>query len=197
VPAGCTFWREAQNGRAFYTTPADHYNCAVGAYTHAIQLPMEREQELMDTVGFMVEANYLSMDEVPTIPKLSSTPAFIAYAPADAATFEPTVVVVAAKPASAMLLYEAAIAAGASNGLLASLGRPGCAVVPLTLGQSSVSMSLGCRGNRTFTGLEDDLLYVCVAGSKWSTVVDKLAQVAAANKTMGDHYLSKKEALAH
>src|SRR5579862_3329328 len=68
VPAGCSFWREAQIGRSFYTTPDDHYNCAVGAYTHAIPLPMEREPELMDTVGFMVEANYISMDEVPSIP---------------------------------------------------------------------------------------------------------------------------------
>ena len=28
VPAGCVFWKEAMNGRAFYTVPADHYNCS-------------------------------------------------------------------------------------------------------------------------------------------------------------------------
>jgi len=197
VPAGCAFWREAQEGRAFYTIPADHYNCAIGAYTHAIPLPMAREQELMDTVGFMVEANYISMDEVPAIPKLSDTPAYIAYAPVALGAFEPSVVVVSAKPAVAMLLYEAAIAAGASNGMMTVLGRPGCAVVPLTMGATGVSVSLGCRGNRTFTGLADDRMYVCVAGAKWNAVVDKLAEVAAANNTMADHYAAKIEALAH
>jgi len=29
-PAGCSFWRLAAAGRAFYTVPADHFNCAVG-----------------------------------------------------------------------------------------------------------------------------------------------------------------------
>ena len=41
-PAGCSFWRLAAAGRAFYTVPADHFNCAVGAYTHNVHLPPER-----------------------------------------------------------------------------------------------------------------------------------------------------------
>ena len=41
-PAGCSFWRLAAAGRAFYTVPADHFNCAVGAYTHNVRLPPER-----------------------------------------------------------------------------------------------------------------------------------------------------------
>ena len=40
--AGCTFWRLAAAGRAFYTVPADHFNCAVGASTHNVHLPPER-----------------------------------------------------------------------------------------------------------------------------------------------------------
>jgi hypothetical protein len=43
-PAGCSFWRVAAAGRAFYTLPADHFNCAVGAYTHNVQLLPERVQ---------------------------------------------------------------------------------------------------------------------------------------------------------
>ena len=39
VPAGCSFWRAAMDGRSFYTVPSDHYNCAVGAYTHGIVVP--------------------------------------------------------------------------------------------------------------------------------------------------------------
>src|SRR5829696_838748 len=65
VPAGCFFWKKAQEGETFYTTPEDHYNCVVGAYTHKIPLPVERSGELEGTIGFMVNAGYLKMAEVP------------------------------------------------------------------------------------------------------------------------------------
>jgi uncharacterized protein (DUF169 family) len=42
-PSGCSFWRLAAEGRTFYTVPEDHFNCAVGAYTHTIELSPERE----------------------------------------------------------------------------------------------------------------------------------------------------------
>ncbi len=196
VPAGCAFWREAQQGSSFYTVPSDHYNCAVGAHTHGIPLPLAREQELMQTVGFMVENSYIAMEEVPGIPTLSKTPGVIAYGPADDGAFPPTVVLVAAQPASAMLLYEAAIVAGVSNGLMTTLGRPGCAILPLAHSSGAASLSFGCKGNRTFTGLPDDQLYVCIPGDKWPAVAEKLEAVCAANQTLGAYYEAKQEALA-
>src|ERR1017187_9734255 len=45
MPSGCSFWRLASEGGAFYTVPADHFNCAVGSYTHNIPLSPEREKE--------------------------------------------------------------------------------------------------------------------------------------------------------
>ena len=38
-PAGCSFWRLAAAGGTFYTVPADHFNCAVGAECCACTLP--------------------------------------------------------------------------------------------------------------------------------------------------------------
>ena len=191
VPAGCAFWREAQEGRAFYTVPEDHYPCAVGSYTHAIPLPVARAAELEQTVGFMVESGYLRMDEVPGIPTLRSTPAVVAYAPADRNAFPAHAVIVAARPAQAMLLYEAALAAGAGAALTPTLGRPGCAVLPLALNGGSTALSFGCQGNRTYTGLPDDHLYVCIPGDRWDAVSEKVAAVVAANQTMGAHYRAK------
>ena len=54
-PAGCSFWKLAADGGTFYTVPADHYNCAIGSYTHNIPLPPEREQELPQTLALMAE----------------------------------------------------------------------------------------------------------------------------------------------
>ena len=45
-PSGCSFWRLAAEGRTFYTIPENHFNCAVGAYTHNIALSPEREKEI-------------------------------------------------------------------------------------------------------------------------------------------------------
>src|SRR5262249_61216460 len=45
-PSGCSFWRLAMEGRAFYPVPSDHYNCPVGSHTHNIPLPAGRAGEL-------------------------------------------------------------------------------------------------------------------------------------------------------
>ncbi|RDJ93423.1 hypothetical protein B4Q13_22000, partial [Lacticaseibacillus rhamnosus] len=92
VPAGCTFWREAMNGKSFYTVPSDHYNCAVGSHTHAIPQPADRAGVLNDTVGYMVSQGYIEMAEVPGIPTLTQMPNYIAYGPVETVAFRPDVV---------------------------------------------------------------------------------------------------------
>jgi len=196
VPAGCAFWRAAWEGKSFYTVPSDHYNCAVGAYVHGISLPADRGSALMDTVGFMVGNGYLRMEEVPGIPVLPAAPAYVAYAPASEAGFAPDVVVIAARPASAMLIYEAALKAGAGNALTQSLGRPGCAVLPLSLQSGVASLSFGCKGNRTFTGLPDEELYIAIPGAKWPAFVDAAESIVASNAAMEAHYRAHQAAIA-
>jgi uncharacterized protein (DUF169 family) len=196
VPAGCSFWQQAMEGKSFYTVPSDHYNCAVGSFTHKISLPPERGSELEQTVGFMVESGYLSMSEVPGIPTLPETPGAIAYGPADSCGFKADVVLVAATPAQAMLVYEAALKAGAGNALMNVLGRPGCAVLPLTTSTGAASLSFGCKGNRTFTGLPDEEMYITVTGDKWPAVADKLAETFEANQKMEKHYINHKAQFA-
>ncbi len=175
-------------GEAFYTEPADHYHCAVGAHTHGMALPAELGPQLMDTVGFMVSSGYLRMDEVPGIPVLPATPNYVSYAPAGSATFPPDVVLFAAPPASMMLLYEAAVRAGAGQALTQTLGRPGCAVLPLTANTGAASLSFGCRGNRTFTGLADTDLYFALPGKHWPAFQQALADIVAADEKMTAHY---------
>jgi uncharacterized protein (DUF169 family) len=192
VPAGCVFWPEAAEG-SFYTVPADHYNCAVGAHTHHIPLPPERAPELEQTIGFMVECKYLAPEEVPGIPTLKATPQVVAYGPAADPGFKADAVLIAARPSQAMLVYEAAVKAGAAGaGLVNALGRPACAVLPLSLQTGAVTMSFGCAGNRTFTGLRDDEAYVCIPADKWAAVAEKIVEAGEANAKMTEYYLGKK-----
>lgn len=193
APAGCAFWKQAMNGRAFYTNASHHYNCAVGSHTHAIPLPVERAKELEDTIGFMISSNYLRVEEVPGIPTLKKSPAVVAYAPVAAATFAPDVVIVAANPAQAMMLYEAALRAGVGQALTSVLGRPGCAALPLAMQTGMAAMSFGCKGNRTFTGINDSQMYFVVPGAAWGKVTGELAGTLASNVAMGAHYAHKAE----
>src|ERR1019366_3301912 len=157
-PAGCSFWRLAAAGRTFYTVPADHFNCAVGAYTHNIQLPPERVQETEATLGMMFNVGYVRPEEVPGIPTLPKEPAAVVFAPLGDAPVAPSVVLFTVRTSSAMLLNEAAIRAGAGS-TLPLLGRPSCMALPAALMHGTVT-SLGCVGNRVYTNMGPDEIYI-------------------------------------
>jgi uncharacterized protein (DUF169 family) len=181
-PAGCSFWRLAAAGRTFYTVPADHFNCAVGAYTHHVQLPPERVQETEAMLGMMFNLGYVRPEEVPSIPRLAKEPAAIVFAPLGDAPVPPSVVLFACKSSAGMLLNEAAIRAGAGSSL-PLLGRPSCMALPAALANGTVS-TLGCIGNRVYTGLGVDEMYVVVPGAKLEAVSDALGIIATANTTL-------------
>src|SRR5689334_8977886 len=64
LPAGCSYWKHASEGRAFYTVPSDHEGCPVGAFTHGVALGPAKAEELKGLVGTMIELQYLRSDEV-------------------------------------------------------------------------------------------------------------------------------------
>jgi uncharacterized protein (DUF169 family) len=188
VPAGCVFWDQAMEGRSFYTLPADHWNCAVGTHVHQIQLPAERVAELGATVSFMVETRYLDPSEVAHIPALENEPAAIAYAPATSEAFAADVVLMAVNPAQATLAFEAGLKAGIGRAEAMGIHRPSCAILPEVVRTGAMSISFGCRGNRTFTSLPDEEMYVAVPGARWDEFVDRLVEVQRSNLTIGNYY---------
>ena len=194
VPSGCSFWRLAAAGRVFYTVPADHYNCAVGSHTHAISLTAERAAELDQTVTFMVGLGYLRMEDVPGIPRLARTPGAVVYAPLADTPVDPDVVLFAGPPGRVMLLQEAATRARVD--VTAPLfGRPTCAALPAAL-SGGVVASTGCVGNRVYTGVGDDALYVAVPGRDVARVAEALDVIVTANTTLGDYHRDRRRALA-
>ena len=193
APSGCSFWRLAAAGSCFYTVPEDHFHCAVGAYTHNVPLSAAREKETEQTLEMMFELRYVKPEEVPQIPRLAKTPAAIAYAPLGAAAFTPDVVLFACKPSAAMLLNEAVARAAIASGAPA-LGRPTCMALPAALEAGSI-VSLGCIGNRVYTGLGDDELYVVVRGKDLAALADALDTVTGANHAMEEYARGRRAAL--
>jgi uncharacterized protein (DUF169 family) len=193
-PSGCSFWRLAASGKSFYTVPENHFNCAVGAYTHNIPLSAAREKETAQTLKMMFDLGYVRPEEVPQIPHLAKTPAAIAYAPLGEAEFTPDVVLLACKPAGAMLLNEAAGRAGIGSGVPA-LGRPTCMALPASLQAGSI-LSLGCVGNRVYTGLSDDEMYFVVRGQDAAALGDALDTIAGANSALQQYAEGRRAELA-
>jgi len=196
-PSGCSFWRLAASGQVFYTVPSDHYNCPVGSYTHNIPLPKEREPELMNTLSLMVNVGYLRMDEVPAIPRLATTPAVTIYAPLGNTPVDPDAVLVSGTPAKLMLLHEAATRALADRAAHASplLGRPTCMAIPAAL-SSGVASSLGCIGNRIYTGISDDEFYSVINGKDLASVAAQLETITSANAALREYHSGRRASLA-
>ncbi len=193
VPSGCSFWRLAADGRSFYTVPDDHYNCPIGSYTHHIDLPESRSGELGQTLSLMEGLGYVRMEEVPSIPRLTRTPDVTAYAPLADAVVDPDVVIFAGRPSSLMRLQEAAVRAGAASSL-PLLGRPTCMALPASMAHGSV-MSAGCIGNRVYTDLADDELYLMVPGPRLADVAAQVQTVAQANDALMQYHTDKRQAL--
>jgi uncharacterized protein (DUF169 family) len=194
MPSGCSFWPLAMRGRVFYTVPADHYNCAVGSHTHNIPLPAERAHELPQTLTFMTGLGYLKMEEVPGIPQLARTPGAIVYAPLGDTPVDPDVVLFVGRPGRLMLLQEAALRAG-TGARVPFLGRPTCMALPAALAGGAVA-STGCIGNRVYTEVGDDELYVAIPGRDLGRVSDELAMIAHANTTLSDYHRERRRTLA-
>ena len=112
----------------------------------------------------------------------------IAYAPAGHPAFQGDVVVLAVTPAQSTLVYEAALKAGIAQMANAAFSRPSCAILPYSKQQGALALSFGCKGNRTFTGLPDEEMYVSVPGARWDEVTDRLLEVQRSNLTMGNYY---------
>ena len=190
VPSGCSFWSLAAQGRSFYTVPSDHFNCPIGSYTHAIDLPPERSAELEQTLSLMSDLGYLRLEEVPEIPRLARTPAVVYYAPLAAAVVDPDVVIFAGRPGRLMRLQEASARAGAAS-QLPLLGRPTCMALPAAMKHGSV-MSTGCIGNRVYTDLDGDELYLMIPGTRLADVAEQAAVIASANDTLEQYHQGRR-----
>jgi uncharacterized protein (DUF169 family) len=193
-PAGCSFWRLAERGGVFYTEPGDHYNCAVGCFTHSMTLPAERASELDQTLAFMIELGYIKTEDLAHIAQLRETPHYVSYAPLGEAPVTPDVVLFAGRPASIMLLHEAAVRAGVGT-QAASLGRPTCMALPAALDRGA-TLSTGCVGNRIYTGIGDEELYVAVRGADVERVAAEAQTIADANARLAEYHRARDRELS-
>jgi hypothetical protein len=76
------------------------------------------------------------------------------------------------------------------------LGRPTCMAIPAAIGNGSIVSSLGCVGNRVYTGLSDDAFYAVVSGTVLESIVAQLGTIVAANATLAEYHTGRRAAFA-
>ena len=180
APSGCSYWKHAADGQVFHTLAEDHFGCAVGAYTHGAELGDAQKKELEGLVTTMVGLEYVTMAEVSGSPTRKEKLAVVSYAPLATAPFAPDLVLVRATARAAMLFAEAAHAEGLQDPGAAGL-RPACTMIPRVLDSGRATNSLGCIGNRVYTGLPDGEVWASAPGGSIDAIVTRLETVARAN----------------
>jgi uncharacterized protein (DUF169 family) len=158
-----------------------------------MELPQERQNELSQTLSFMSDIGYIRMEEVGKIPTLPKQPNVISYAPLGDAPADPDVVILVGKPGKVMLLMEAAARAGV-NTQAPIFGRPTCMSIPASM-QMGVVGSTGCVGNRVYTEIAEDDLYIAIRGKDLEKVVGELDTIMNANRDLNEYHRTRKKAL--
>jgi uncharacterized protein (DUF169 family) len=136
---------------------------------------------------------YISMNEIPAVLRLPDTPQVVIYAPLGDTPLDPDVVLFIGTPGRLMLLGEAALRAGV-GAQVPLLARPTCMALPAALA-SGVVASTGCIGNRIYTGLSEEELYVVVPGKDVARVADQVRVITEANANLSEYHRERQRTL--
>lgn len=193
VPSACTFWRLAEQG-VFYASAQDHQECPIGMLTMGFPMPEAQQQRAQDVVGTMASVQYFSPAEVSALPVVDKPHQHIVYGRLDQFPGEADVVLCILDTRQAMLVAEAQ---GTMNWLQeggqAAFGRPTCAVIPRALRTGLTSMSFGCVGARTYTGLMPGELVLTLPAAQLASLVERLEVAVSANAALAPFHQGQKE----
>jgi uncharacterized protein (DUF169 family) len=165
--------------------------------TMGFEMPEETQQRLTGLITMMCETGYLAADEPAQIPTTGKRAAGIVYGPLAELPVEPDLVLLWLTPRQAMLYSEAVGSARWTTPAPATVwGRPACAALPGALTKQQSTLSFGCTGMRTFTGVREDRLLAVLPGEQARAFAQSLDAVLASNERMRAFYEEHKASFA-
>jgi uncharacterized protein (DUF169 family) len=193
VPSACTFWRMAEQG-VFYASAEDHQECPIGMMTMGFPMPEAEQQRAESLVETMASVQYFSPAEVSALPVVDKPHQSIVYGRLDQFPGEADVVLCILDTEQAMLIAEAqGDVSWLQPGGQSAFGRPTCAVIPRALHTGLTSMSFGCVGARTYTGLTPGQLVLTLPASALPGLVERLDVTVAANAALAPFHQGQKD----
>jgi uncharacterized protein (DUF169 family) len=197
VPSACTFWRLGEQG-VFYATADDHKQCPIGMMTMGFMMPESDQQRAQALVEMMANVQYFSPAEVSALPVVQKPHSSIVYGRLDRFPIEADVVLCIINTRQAMLIAEAMGSMDwLQGGGQSAFGRPTCAIIPRTLNTGTMSMSFGCIGARTYTGLSASELVLTLPGGNFVELVEKLEVIVSANASLAPFHQQQKALFNH
>jgi uncharacterized protein (DUF169 family) len=191
-PAGCRFWQEAEK-RVFATSAADHQLCAIGLYTHNLEMTPPAASELATALKVFADLTYVRAEDVPMIPVLNSKPKHVIYGPLADMPVAPDVVLLFVHPGQALIAAEAS--QQLEGGIPPAMGRPACAIIPQAKNSGRSALSLGCCGARAYLDiLPDEVALYAVPGTGVAAFAERVSALANANEMLsGFHRIRRKD----
>lgn len=189
VPSACTFWTAAER-ELFYATASDHYNCPIGAITQGFPIPQAVSDEAMELIGMMGKISYLEAAEASNVPTVEKKHSVVVYGPLrDFDKIHPDVVLLIATPFQAMMISEASgVASWGAGHESRVLGRPACAVIPMSMKNNNTTVSMACMGARTFAGIGNDEVLISIPARAIVKLQERLPVILDANVGMKEYY---------
>lgn len=179
IPAGCRFWQEAAT-RVFATSSSDHDLCAIGLYTHNLDMSAPAQKDLGDALKVFAGLTYVRDEDVAAIPVLASKPKHVIYGPLAQIPAAPDAVLLFVRADQTLVLSEAS--QQLEGGLPPAMGRPACAVVPQAINSGRSALSLGCCGARAYLDvMTPDVAVYAIAGSAVAAFAERVEALAKAN----------------
>jgi uncharacterized protein (DUF169 family) len=179
IPAGCRFWQEA-GSRVFATSAAHHERCAIGQYTHGLDMSPAAATDLQDALKVFADLTYVREEDIAAIPVMQAKAPYVVYGPLAEIPIPPDVVVLFVRANQTLILAEASQQVEA--GIPPAMGRPACAVIPQVRNTGRSAVSLGCCGARAYLDiLTDDIAIYGVPGAAIGTFAARVAALAKAN----------------
>ncbi len=193
-PAGCRFWQEAGN-RVFATSAGDHSSCAIGQYTHNLEMGPASNTDLMDALKVFADLTYVREQDLQMIPVLASKPKYVIYGPLAQIPLEPDVVLLLVRAGQTLILSEAS--QQLENGLPPAMSRPACAIIPQARNTGRSALSLGCCGARAYLDvLSDDVALYAIPGATLNAFAERIAALSKANGILAKfHQIRRRKAI--
>lgn len=181
-PAGCRFWQEAAT-RVFATSAADHNLCAIGLYTHNLEISPAAMTDLQDALKVFGDLSYVREEDVAAIPVLTDKPRYVVYGPLAQTPAAPDVVLLFVRADQTLILSEAA--QQLEGGMPPAMGRPACAIVPQARNSGRSALSLGCCGARAYLDvLTPEVALYAIPGAMAAAFAERIGALANANAVL-------------
>lgn len=177
VSAGCVFWMKSTD-RTFTTVPEDHGNCSVGLMTHGMKTLDEVAGN--SDVAALLECGWVTMEDVPKIPVVSSKPAAVTYGPLADTTHDPDVVLLRLTGRQLMVLSDAL------PGLRIE-GKPQCHIIAVAKEQGEIVASVGCQLSRVRTGMSNAEMTCAIPGARVPELIQRLRETGNADRAVAQY----------